>query len=910
MAYAQLLHQIPEELRRLYRNYEVLEKKIIQNEWSKRFNEICLQEGILPNFTRIRHHDPAVGRTKVTHKYRYYLLEREIEMKKKNELELQSKKEQCKIDINSFCCDQILKNNVSRELDKILENSYTVAKVRTIKKLNSLYLSGESSTNGKGIFIKEAKDSFVNLSNYELNDLEKEFLNLGINCHIQPKYDKLQKQVELEILYQNLTALETKNKVSIKPEIVEQLKSESTKHRNPKHHSSILSKPLLDAARNLKNNENIVVRKADKSSTYVILNKEEYEEKMHNILSDSTKFKRIEKDPTDAIKKKANNLIEAQNSVVDDFKLKKIVGDFQPGYAYGNVKTHKNGNPLRPIISQVPTPTYQLAKTLNQIITPYIPKDYMLNSTNDFIDVLQANSNNGIIASLDVESLFTNVPIDETIDIITEHSYNHPTLPPPKIPKDILKELLCLCTREAPFRCPKGNLYIQTEGVAMGSPLGPTFANFYMGNLEQQVFKDGNNKPHIYARYVDDIFVQIKDIDELQNLQQIFQENSVLNFTYEMNVNSKLPFLDVLVDATESEFRTKVYRKPTSQGNCLNGKSECTDKYKHSVISSYLNRAYNISDNWIDFHEEVVHTKQLLVNNNFSNTMVDHQIKKFLEQKLSPKQHKEGENTIQIYYQGQTHKNYKLDERIIENIVKQNTKCIDPNNKLKLSFYYRNKKTSNYIMKNNMTPPPTTLQKTNVVYKFTCPLPHSQAVEYVGMTQTKLSRRLTCHGQNGSILKHFQESHNCKPTRDQITSNTTIIDKENDRYKLAIKEALIILNTKPLINKQFDNFSNILKLYSLGNSNNRANNVNTNRACIESIEALCIPDMETVLRKFGVTINILENSPEIEYSRWEHDILCDFEYPVSPTEPSRFVDPSISQRIKSMTRQARKCNKY
>ena len=53
MAYARLLHQIPEQLRRLYRNFEALRKKQIQNEWSMKFNEICLQEGILPNFTRI-----------------------------------------------------------------------------------------------------------------------------------------------------------------------------------------------------------------------------------------------------------------------------------------------------------------------------------------------------------------------------------------------------------------------------------------------------------------------------------------------------------------------------------------------------------------------------------------------------------------------------------------------------------------------------------------------------------------------------------------------------------------------------------------------------------------------------------------------------------------------------------------
>ena len=53
MDYGRLLHQLPEELRTLMRKYEALRKKLINNEWSTKFNEICLQEDVLPNFTRV-----------------------------------------------------------------------------------------------------------------------------------------------------------------------------------------------------------------------------------------------------------------------------------------------------------------------------------------------------------------------------------------------------------------------------------------------------------------------------------------------------------------------------------------------------------------------------------------------------------------------------------------------------------------------------------------------------------------------------------------------------------------------------------------------------------------------------------------------------------------------------------------
>ena len=47
---------------------------------------------------------------------------------------------------------------------------------------------------------------------------------------------------------------------------------------------------------------------------------------------------------------------------------------------------------------------------------------------------------------------------------------------------------------------------------------------------------------------------------------ETFENNSVLKFTYELNTNNQLPFLDVLVDSTSDQFITKVYRKPTDSG--------------------------------------------------------------------------------------------------------------------------------------------------------------------------------------------------------------------------------------------------------------------------------------------------------------------------------------------------------
>ena len=91
--------------------------------------------------------------------------------------------------------------------------------------------------------------------------------------------------------------------------------------------------------------------------------------------------------------------------------------------------------------------------------------------------------------SLDVKNLFTNVPLNKTIDIILTKVYEENKINT-KIPKSVLKELLYLCTKHVHFKF-NNEIYIQCDGVAMGSPLGPLLANIFMMSLED------NNLPKL-----------------------------------------------------------------------------------------------------------------------------------------------------------------------------------------------------------------------------------------------------------------------------------------------------------------------------------------------------------------------------------------------------------------------------
>ena len=87
-------------------------------------------------------------------------------------------------------------------------------------------------------------------------------------------------------------------------------------------------------------------------------------------------------------------------------------------------------------------------------------------------------------------------------------------------------------------------MYIQKDGMSMGSPLGPTFANFYMADVENKVLSMPNMKPNIYCRYVDDIFTDASK-ELLLEIKKAMEEQSVLTFTFEEAQNGQLPFLDI-----------------------------------------------------------------------------------------------------------------------------------------------------------------------------------------------------------------------------------------------------------------------------------------------------------------------------------------------------------------------------
>ena len=179
-------------------------------------------------------------------------------------------------------------------------------------------------------------------------------------------------------------------------------------------------------------------------------------------------------------------------------------------------------------------------------------------------------------------------------------------------------------------------MYKQTDGVAMGSPLGPALANIFVGYYEEKLFSQ-KSKPSTYFRYVDDTFAMFRNEEESDNFfKQLNCLHPSLKFTFEKEKNNCLPFLDVNVERTATGFETSVYRKPTFTGQYLRWESFSPTKQKTNLISTLVHRALMICTK-SKLNEEIKHIKNILLDNGYPESIIDCNISKKIAQFSMPK---------------------------------------------------------------------------------------------------------------------------------------------------------------------------------------------------------------------------------------------------------------------------------
>ena len=164
----------------------------------------------------------------------------------------------------------------------------------------------------------------------------------------------------------------------------------------------------------------------------MVVHKADYLDKMDNLLNDTRKFEKINL-KNDGIlnfainqEKRVDNILKklvASKSISEETRRSlKPVGT-RPGIMYGLCKVHKdiidNCPPFRPILSAINTPTYKLAKFLVPILKSLTSNEYTIKDSFAFAKEIVGEESEFFMGSLDVDSVFTNIPLEEIIDICT-----------------------------------------------------------------------------------------------------------------------------------------------------------------------------------------------------------------------------------------------------------------------------------------------------------------------------------------------------------------------------------------------------------------------------------------------------------------------------------------------------------
>ena len=527
---------------------------------------------------------------------------------------------------------------------------------------------------------------------------------------------------------------------------------------------------------------------------------------MHHILSDTIKFNEVGPPQFSLIFKTEDKINRTLKQLKDDSfisedtyrSLYSTGSSF--GILYGLPKVHKDNVPLRPILAAYNSPSFSIAKFLVPLLKSLSVNQYTLHNSSQFVpEILQQNPDCYMV-SYDVCSLFTNVPLAETIDIILNFLFPNPTSLFNGFNVNSFRKLLELAVMDTHFIF-NNKVFRQIDGMAMGSPLGPTFANIFMCHLEDLYINQcpSDFKPVFYRRYVDDTFLLFKEKHHANlflDFVNSFHRN--IQFTMEQETDNRLSFLDILVYREDNQFLTGIFRKKTFSGLGLNFFSHCPFSFKLNSCKTLLSRAFALTSNWIKFHEEIMFLKSYFNKNCYPSFLFDKIVNNFLECIFKPRTPIYDVPKKQMYVSlpyshNSVHIKRKL-TRFLGNLYPY----------VNFHFIFKNPLTIGSLFKFKDTLPE--LMRSSTVYLYSCPKCNSG--KYIGNSSRLLKVRINCHmgvsHRTGSSLnkKEFSAIRNhaisCKHHIQY--ADFKIIAQSEKNYSLPLLESLYIKHLSPNLN--------------------------------------------------------------------------------------------------------------
>ena len=393
------------------------------------------------------------------------------------------------------------------------------------------------------------------------------------------------------------------------------------------------------------------------------------------------------------------------------------------------------------------------------------------------------------LCSLDVVSLFTNVPIELSIESILKrwNDISGGT----SIPKDefIIGIKLVLNSTYFSFN---GRTYKQIYGTPMGSPLSPIIADIVMQDLEERAIRLLPFKLPIYMRYVDDILCSVP-FQQAEHVLDTFNSlHHRLQFTMEINKNNVINFLDVTIISNNGNLTFDWFHKNTFSGRYLNFNSHHPLAHKRGVV-------YGLVDKIIQITSPIFHKKNLecviriLLDNGyplpFIFSSINNRIKHHIFQKPKLNNITEEVDNVGFF----TVPFVKNISDKFKNIVKDYNIKMSYSSVSNLRSFITNGKDRLNISDQN-----------GVVYQICC---KDCEYSYIGQTKRLLKTRIKEHKSDinkSSGLPSVISVHRLEQEHEFDWENVRILDRERSYTKRLTSEMVNITKIPMTLNKQTD----------------------------------------------------------------------------------------------------------
>ena len=319
----------------------------------------------------------------------------------------------------------------------------------------------------------------------------------------------------------------------------------------------------------------------------VILDIKDYIDEDNRQFNNTSNYEQLDFDPTELHTDKIKSeIINLKNSLLEE-KIETPEFHLLP-------KIHKANNPGRPVISSINYHTSRISEFVDCYLQPDVKKIISyVKDTPDFIkkiETIDHLSDNSYLVSLDVCSLYTNIPHKEGIETVKQKLRKSKPDISIKSIFTFLKPILTL--NNFVFN---GINYLQRKSCAMGTKCVPSYANIFMGWFEEEfIFPLLTNVNDFYLSFKDNIFLIWNGTKTEFNdfFKKINQCHPSIKFEYKMS-KIEISFLYTTVFNVDNKLRTKVYGKPTNRQSYLHSKSDYPNSTKKCIAYSHRSDLLN-----------------------------------------------------------------------------------------------------------------------------------------------------------------------------------------------------------------------------------------------------------------------------------------------------------------------------